>query len=254
MNRWYKRSLNLRRWSGRQAAKARSRFQVETLEDRRLMDGSSPSLLFDFGYNSPVASGAIPINMTSYRSSLGYGWTSYRAGGDSGGTNPLTRDSNWGNSDTFLVDVPDGPYTVTPVWKNLTSQTAIIAEGQPIPTSSLSNFTVNVTGGQLTLNFQNYNVAGLTIAGPNLSLICAGPDQVVDEGTPVQFTGHAFTAVGSTFTWDFGDGATASGTLTPAHTYQDNGTYTATLTAKDSVRECHPRHGQGDGQKRRPHS
>src|SRR5262249_6339667 len=34
--------------------------------------------------------------------------------------------------------------------------------------------------------------------------------------------------------WDFGDGATVDGTLTPSHTYADNGTYTATLTVTDA--------------------
>ena len=191
------------------------------------------SLLFDFGYKSPVASGAIPVDLTSYSPTRGYGWVTYGVGGDWGGTNPLTRDSNWGSNNTFLVDVPDGTYTVAPILRNVTSQTAVMAEGQVVAATSLSNFQVNVTDGQLTLNFQNYNLAGLTIAGVNLSRIGAGSDQVVDEGKSVRFTGHAFTAVGSTFTWDFGDGTMTSGTLTPVHTYQDNGTYTATLTAKD---------------------
>ena len=143
------------------------------------------SLLFDFGYKSPVASGAIPVDLTSYSPTRGYGWVTYGVGGDWGGTNPLTRDSNWGSNNTFLVDVPDGTYTVAPILRNVTSQTAVMAEGQVVAATSLSNFQVNVTDGQLTLNFQNYNLAGLTITEANL----AGPDQVVDEGTPVQITG-----------------------------------------------------------------
>jgi uncharacterized repeat protein (TIGR01451 family) len=35
------------------------------------------------------------------------------------------------------------------------------------------------------------------------------------------------------FEWDFGDGGTASSTLTPFHTYADNGVYTVTLTVTD---------------------
>jgi PKD repeat protein len=37
-----------------------------------------------------------------------------------------------------------------------------------------------------------------------------------------------------TYSWTFGDGGTASGTLTPTHTYTVDGTYTATLTVKDA--------------------
>ena len=37
------------------------------------------------------------------------------------------------------------------------------------------------------------------------------------------------------YAWNFGDGATASGTATPSHTYADNGSYTATLTVTDAT-------------------
>ncbi len=72
---------------------------------------------------------------------------------------------------------------------------------------------------------------------------CAGDDQEVDVGVPVQFDGTCSTGVGSlTYTWFFGDGETGSGP-TPEHTYQSNapgtsaaveGVYHATLVVKDS--------------------
>ncbi|MBN1873581.1 MAG: PKD domain-containing protein [Anaerolineae bacterium] len=40
---------------------------------------------------------------------------------------------------------------------------------------------------------------------------------------------------GHTVLWDFGDGTTASGTLTPTHAYGDNGTYIVTLTVTDTT-------------------
>jgi PKD repeat protein len=64
----------------------------------------------------------------------------------------------------------------------------------------------------------------------------AGQDQTVDEGDTVSFLG-SFTDLGWLDThiieWDFGDGGTATGTLTPTHAYGDNDVYTVTLTVTD---------------------
>jgi PKD repeat protein/uncharacterized membrane protein len=64
----------------------------------------------------------------------------------------------------------------------------------------------------------------------------AGADQSATEGEAVNFTG-AFSGTGAlsgyTFTWNFGDGANASGTLTPTHTYADDGVYAVTLNITD---------------------
>jgi PKD repeat protein len=75
----------------------------------------------------------------------------------------------------------------------------------------------------------------------------AGPDQTVDEGDLVQFNG-TFNDPGrnaelgspnadATLSWDFGDGKTAKGTLTPDHAYADDGVYTVTLTVTDQYSE-----------------
>jgi hypothetical protein len=95
----------------------------------------------------------------------------------------------------------------------------------------------------------NAAVVTLTILPFNADpIVDAGADQSVDEGQAVQFTGSyvdpgrqlsgfsdrwAVTAV--TIAWDFGDGDTASGTLTPTHTYADDGFYTVTLTVDDGL-------------------
>ena len=52
------------------------------------------------------------------------------------------------------------------------------------------------------------------------------------------FSSGSFTDVGSgdthTIEWNFGDGYTASGSITPTpHAYADNGIYTVTLTVTD---------------------
>lgn len=95
-------------------------------------------------------------------------------------------------------------------------------------------YTVSLTitdddGSQDTVS---HNVTILNVA-PTVE---AGPDQLVNEGDVVSFSG-SFTDPGwldtHTYTWDFGDGGTTSGTLTPTHTYCDNGIYTVTLTVTD---------------------
>jgi len=72
---------------------------------------------------------------------------------------------------------------------------------------------------------------------PRSPTVDAGPDQTVNEGEAATFAGGFVDPdIGETYTivWDFGDGTTTTGTLTPAHTYTNNGTYTATLTVTDS--------------------
>jgi uncharacterized membrane protein len=68
-------------------------------------------------------------------------------------------------------------------------------------------------------------------------VVGAGPDQLVWLGWPVQFSGSATDPDGDeivSILWDFGDGSSASGTLTPTHSYAEVGVYTVTLTVTDS--------------------
>ncbi len=76
----------------------------------------------------------------------------------------------------------------------------------------------------------------ITVLG-RAPVVDAGPDQAVNEGDVVAFAGSFVDPDdGETYTivWDFGYGTGAGGTLTPTHTYVDNGTYIATLTVTDS--------------------
>ena len=67
-------------------------------------------------------------------------------------------------------------------------------------------------------------------------VVDAGADETASEGSPISFSG-SFTDSGSldthTIDWSFGDGGTDAGTLTPTHTYADDGSYTVTLTVTD---------------------
>ncbi len=77
----------------------------------------------------------------------------------------------------------------------------------------------------------------LTVTVNNVPPVAeAGPDQNVDEGDTVSFSGSA-TDVGTcdtlSYSWDFGDGSSAVVGQTSTHEYCDNGIYTVTLTVTD---------------------
>ena len=57
-----------------------------------------------------------------------------------------------------------------------------------------------------------------------------------NEGTPVQFKGEVVGIEPGKYTveWIFGDGTSAKNTLTPTHTYSDNGNYTVTFIVTDT--------------------
>jgi PKD repeat protein len=65
----------------------------------------------------------------------------------------------------------------------------------------------------------------------------AGTDQIVDEGDLVSFSG-SFTDPGDADThiieWNFGDGTSITDTLTPTHTYRDDGIFLVTITVTDN--------------------
>jgi PKD repeat protein len=64
-----------------------------------------------------------------------------------------------------------------------------------------------------------------------------GSDVEGDEGSPLTFNGVMTDTGGFVpylIEWDFGDGATAEGSLTAVHAYADNGVYTVTLTVTNS--------------------
>ncbi|MCC4767227.1 PKD domain-containing protein [Methanosarcina sp. DH1] len=91
---------------------------------------------------------------------------------------------------------------------------------------------LEVSDGELNSN----DTATVTINNAN-PVVEAGNDQTVNEGDTVSFSG-SYTDAGTedtqTIKWDFGDGTTASDTLTPTHIYADNGVYTVTLNVTDN--------------------
>jgi uncharacterized repeat protein (TIGR01451 family) len=96
-------------------------------------------------------------------------------------------------------------------------------------------FTFTVTDGE----YSDLGRVEITINAVNdLPVVDAGADQTSSEGQLTQFNGTYFDVGLSSIqampiAWDFGDGATITGTLTPIHTYADDGVYTVTLMVDD---------------------
>jgi PKD repeat protein len=248
----------------------RTNLRVEQLESRLLL---SQSAQFDFGTAwSPAAPGYLKAALVTYAPARGSGWESVArlTAHDRGTADSLTRDLHRGPAGTFLVDLPNGTYRVTATLGDAfvrRDQMAIWAEGRKVASDLTTNagqfvrpsFQVAVTDGQLNLRFVDeggnnpyFTLAALEVervdALPTLPpdpgdpvppppappTANAGPDRTLNEADPVTFTGQASGTSPLSYAWDFGDGSSGSGTLTPSHTYQDNGTYTVTLTVTDA--------------------
>jgi PKD repeat protein len=216
---------------------------------------SVSSYAFDFGpRGSAAAPGFLKAPLQAYTPALGYGWQSLVGLGwtDRGVGASATEDFVFGTRGVFLVDLPAGiysvkvwlgdasaPHTDMSVWANGAEGVSNVstAPGQFIQQS----FTVKVYE-QLDLHI---NASG---SNPQFALdavsithvvnplaVSAGADQTVNEGTQVSFAGSAHGGTGAqSYAWAFGDGSSASGTLTPTHIYTTFGKYTATLTVTDA--------------------
>jgi VCBS repeat-containing protein len=99
------------------------------------------------------------------------------------------------------------------------------------------SFTFMVSDGDLSDGGQ----VDITINPVNDDpIVDAGEDQQSEESAPVSFAGtfsdsRLLNPQAVEIAWDFGDGETASGTLTPTHTYADDGDYTVTLVITDEL-------------------
>ncbi|HOI38970.1 MAG TPA: PKD domain-containing protein, partial [Bacillota bacterium] len=118
---------------------------------------------------------------------------------------------------------------------------SLAADGSFVYTPAL-NFNGTVTFTYFANDgVVNSNLALVVITvGPvnDVPVPDAGADQTGSEGQLIQFSG-SYTDPGLlsiqavSIAWDFGDGITTTGTLTPTHTYADDGVYTVTLTVDD---------------------
>ncbi len=134
--------------------------------------------------------------------------------------------------DTFTINVDWGDgsgvnaYSYAAGTTMFTETHTFIDDGQPLNIQvTLTDDDTGSDTGSTTINVTN--------VAPTVD---AGPSQIVNVNTPVTFAG-SFDDPGSgdthTIEWDFGDAGTATGSLTPQHTYAAIGVYTATLTVTD---------------------
>jgi PKD repeat protein len=141
-----------------------------------------------------------------------------------------------------LLDATGAAVAAT-VSYNATTFTATLTPGSALASSS--TYTVLVHGGTtgavvkdtagdpLAANFSSSFTTAVPAAAPVAN---AGPGKSGNEGAAVNFAGSVSGGQPAlSYAWAFGDGGTATGTLTPAHVYADNGTYSVTLTVTDSL-------------------
>ena len=228
---------------------------LEVLEPRQLLSSSGP-FSFDFGtVSSPLAAGYTKVTAsTSYSSSSGFGWLSGSIQDRDRGTPAVPlRDLNFTTNGTFAVDTVNGLYNIT-----LSSGDASFAhddegvyiEGNLVDTITTAagqfvthTYQVAVTDGQMDITMKdlggsdpNCVINALVITPQALLKASAGNNFSTNEGQSVTFAGTASGGVAPyTYQWNFGDGGTASGSLTPTYTYSTYGSYTATLSVMDST-------------------
>ncbi|MCI0681815.1 MAG: PKD domain-containing protein [Gemmataceae bacterium] len=243
--------------SHRPAAKPkrlRPRLAVEELETREVPSASN--LALDFGtVKSPAQPGFRRVATPAFTPKSGYGFAA--AGSlkmvDRGpAAIPLSRDFVMGTNHLFKANLNKGWYEVTVYFGDARvprPSVFVIAEGAAaatVPATAAGEFTsqtfaVQLRDKQLGLRFVGLGGAGWKFAlnglriRPLVSSVNAGPDRTISEGQTIQFAGQASGVAPFTYSWSFGDGTSAGGTLNPSKTYNDQGTYWATLTVTDGA-------------------
>ncbi len=143
-----------------------------------------------------------------------------------------------GVQDTHTATIEWGDGTVEPGTVTQGAGSGIVAGSHSYPTAGNYTVTVTVMDDDSGVGNDTFNVTVNVVVTNSPPVVDAGPDQTLNEGQSATFTG-SFTDPDPSDThaivWDFGDGsATVTGTLTPSHTYADDGTYVVTLTVTDS--------------------
>jgi len=137
----------------------------------RVDDNEQPAFVahYDFGTGgSPVSPGYKAVSEgTVYSASRGFGWSVGRiASGDRGGRSAVLRDFNYTTDGTFLVDLPNGTYTIDVILGDTGGyahdNVGVYLEGQLVDTVSTNggqvvarSFKVAVVDRQLTFRLKD---------------------------------------------------------------------------------------------------
>ncbi|HKX29828.1 MAG TPA: GDSL-type esterase/lipase family protein [Blastocatellia bacterium] len=222
--------------------------------------GASPELVFKFDFGAgPVQPGYLQVlSTTAFNTSLGYGFADVTkvASRDRGGSNALIRDFCLPNGTPFLVDLPNGEYSVTVISGDqiAPSTVAVDVEGRTMLSLSASTgqfgqgtFVVNVTNGQLALNFVGSvpRVNSLEISrilkydfGPGVT--ATGYTNVLQTTAYSPETGYGFVDITKVASRDRGTGDPLLSDFclpngTPFRIDLPNGQYTVSLSTGDQI-------------------
>ena len=130
------------------------------------------------------------------------------------GTGPLTYAWNFGDGGTAT-----GALNPTHTYQSAGTYTAQLTVTDALGIPAMSTVTVTVNN-----------------SGSSAPTVSAGSPFRVNAGSAATFS-QATESGGTapfTYSWNFGDGTTQSGSLNPSHTYQNPGSYTATVTVTDA--------------------
>ncbi len=183
---------------------------------------AASSAIYDAGgtlniTNTIVASHTIGLQLASGTAlqnyNLFFGNTSHIVGTVSGGTGQV-------NADPRFVNAAGNNYA--------------LREGSPAINAAINTGVTTDFFGNLRPQLGGYDIGYDEFVDTPISGLSAANDSPTQLGSVTHVTATVSAGSNVTYAWNYGDGALGSG-ATAAHTYASVGTYTATVTATNSI-------------------